>query len=205
MLCSERMSVRMFAEELEIVDAGDNLWRMARPLVDVALRMEREGESESGGGGGFCWHGWTKRQIDMFLANLPERCCLVVGVWETVPEEGVEFERDVLRLGVVCEIVEREVRSIRTFKALEELVATGLKPTEELEPGIDDALEILRAVRATIAPVAWALFTDKGTWDEWIFASGEDGGDGVDKGEMLGMLVRQGRCVLMGGRAGPRV
>jgi hypothetical protein len=104
---------------------------------------------------------------------------------------------------VVCEVVEREVCSIRTLEALEALealVAAGLKPTQELEPGIDDTLEIMRVVRTTIAPVAWALFTDKATWDEWLFASGEDGGS-LDKGEVLASLARQGRCVLMGSRA----
>jgi hypothetical protein len=86
------------------------------------------------------------------------------------------------------------------LEALGALGADGLKPTQELEPGIDDALEIMRVVGTTIAPVAWALFTDKATWDEWLFASGDDGGS-LDKGEMLASLARQGRCVLMGSRA----
>jgi hypothetical protein len=85
------------------------------------------------------------------------------------------------------------------------LTSSGLKPTKELEPGFEDALEIMRAARAQVAPVAWALFTDKMTWNEWVFAIAEndrkDNGvsDNVmDKGELLATFARQGRCVLMG-------
>ena len=52
-----------------------------------------------------------------------------------------------------------EVRSIRTFEAL---IAAGLKPIKQLEPSYEEALEIMRAARVQIAPVAWALFTQHG-------------------------------------------
>ena len=38
------------------------------------------------------------------------------------------------------------------------LKADSLKPSNQLEPGIDDALEIIRHTEKVIAPVAWALF-----------------------------------------------
>ena len=100
-------------------------------------------------------------------------------------------------LGVACEVVEGEVRSIRTFEAL---TGAGLKPSKQLEPGIDDALEIMRVVTTQVAPVAWALFTDKATWDEWLFASAPNEGI-IEKGELLGALTRQGRCVLLGSQS----
>ena len=73
----------------------------------------------------------------------------------------------------------------------------GLKPSNQLEPGIDDAWEIIRQTEKLVAPVAWALFTEKSTWDEWLFAS-EDDGNVVDKGQQLTTFTRQGRCVLLG-------
>ena len=99
-----------------------------------------------------------------------------------------------LVLGCVCEVLKGEICSIRTFKALEE---AGLLPMRELEPGFEHAREIMRVAKKLVAPVAWALFTDKVTWDEWLFA---DDGDGmvIDKGELLALLARQGRCVLLG-------
>ena len=66
---------------------------------------------------------------------------------------------------------------------------------EHLEPGFEHALDIMRVVRKTIAPVAWALFTDKNTWDEWVYTGDEHV---VDKGELLASFAQQGRCVLMG-------
>ena len=69
----------------------------------------------------------------------------------------------------------------------------------ELEPGVDDALEIMRAARRLVAPVAWALFMEKSAWDEWLFAGGDDGAV-IDKGELLATFARQGRCVLLGGQ-----
>lgn len=58
----------------------------------------------------------------------------------------------------------------------------GLKSSNQLEPGIDDAREILRQTEKLVAPVAWALFTEKSIWDELLFA-GEEDGIVVDKGQ----------------------
>lgn len=179
----------MLAEELLIIDGDARLWQAARPLLDVALRMEQSDEA-------FVWHGWDCQQIERFLKQLPSPSSVVVGVWETVPtdEEEQSPERDLLILGIVCEVVEGEVRSIRTFEALED---AGLKPVVQLEPGYEDALEVLRVARKEVAPVAWALFIDKPAWDEWLFADGADGGV-VDKGELLAQFAHRGRCVLLG-------
>ena len=182
----------MLTEELLVLDGDSVSWRAARPLLNVALRLELDDESYS-------WHGWNKDQINVFLKHLPPLCSLVVGVWEIVAETNGIGEREHLTLGLVCEVVEGEVRSVRTF---ESLATAGLKSVEQLEPGIEDALEIMRVVRMQVAPVAWALFTDKITWDEWLFTSGADGAV-IDKGELLVSFVRQGRCVLLGGRGGP--
>src|SRR5205085_4081448 len=97
--------------------------RAARPLLDVALRLEQNEDTYS-------WHGWSKKQISLFLKNLPPLCSLVLGVWETMPgsDDKSGQAREELRLGIVCEVVEGEVRSIRTFEAL---TAAGLKPTNE--------------------------------------------------------------------------
>ena len=113
----------------------------------------------------------TKQQISAFLQSLPPRCCLVVGVWEAEDEVNADgFEHEPLVLGVVCEVVAGEVCSIRTFEAL---AADGLKPAQQLEPGIEDALEIMRYAKKQVAPVAWALFTDRTTWNEWLLAEGD--------------------------------
>ncbi len=176
----------MLAEELVIIDGDAPLFRPLRPLIDHALRLGR-------GDDAYNWHGWNRAQIERFLASLPAACSLVLGVWETLPADGEMAEQERLALGCVCEVRDGEVRTIRTFEALAE---TGLKAVDQLEPGIDDALEIMRAAR-TIAPVAYALFMEKSAWDEWLFACGEDGGV-VDKGEALAAIARAGRCVLMG-------
>lgn len=180
----------MLAEELLVLDGDSLLWHAARPLLEVALRLERNDDS-------YAWHGWNKQQIVTFLKQLPERCSLVVGVWETIPEEESAPEREVLVLGMVCEIVEGEVRSIRTFQAL---TAAGLKPVKELEPGVEDALEIMRMTRMLVAPVAWALFIEKSAWSEWVFGNGDDD-TVIDKGDLLAAFEHQGRCVLMGSQA----
>jgi hypothetical protein len=113
--------------------------------------------------------------------------------------EGTAIEQEILSMGIVCEVVNGTVTSIRTFDAL---VEAGLKATKELEPGFEDAVAIMRAARIIVAPVAWALFTDRGTWNEWVLARNEDDSESVDspidKGELLATLARQGRCVLMG-------
>lgn len=183
----------MLAEELVVLDGDGLLWREVRPLLDAALRLEQNDDA-------YTWHGWSKQQINTFLKNLPSHCSLIVGVWETVAEgegdDAEELER--LRLGFVCEVVEGEVCSVSTF---ESFLRAGLKPIQQLEPGAEDALEVMRLTRLEVAPVAWALFTEKAMWDEWLFASGDDGAV-IDKGELLASFARMGRCVLMGDQAG---
>jgi len=179
----------VLAEELVVLNGDSPLFRPVRPLLDAALRLEQQDESYS-------WHGWDKQQIQAFLASLPSSCSLVVGVWETIPADDKRPEHEQLVLGCVCEVHEGVVYSIRTFDALE---MAGLKPADHLEPGIDDALEIMRAARTLTSVVAWALFIEKTAWDEWLFASGDDGAV-IDKGELLASYARQGRCVLMGSR-----
>ncbi|MEO8971498.1 MAG: hypothetical protein ABI406_07865 [Ktedonobacteraceae bacterium] len=186
----------MLAEELTVLDVDSPLWSTARPLLDAVLQLEQNDEA-------FSWHGWDKRQINRFLASLPQLCTLVVGVWDIFQEEEdsagervEQVEHELLTTGFVCEVLDGVVHSIRTFNAL---LNAGLKPIEQLEPGIEDATEILRMVRTAIAPVAWALFTDRATWNEWVYA-GNDEAHGMNKGELLATFARQGRCVLLGGQ-----
>jgi len=176
----------MLAEELLIIDGDAPLFRPVRLLIDIALRLDQHDDA-------FSWHGWNRLQAERFLGSLPPLCSLVVGVWEAMPGDNEMAEHEKLALGCLCEVRNGEVRTVRTF---ESLAGAGLKAVDQLEPGIDDALEIMRAAR-TIAPVAYALFIEKAAWDEWLFACGEDGGV-IDKGEALASLARQGRCVLMG-------
>lgn len=180
----------MLAEEFLVVDSAGVLWQAVRPLLDVALRLDNRDET-------FTWHGWQKSQIKAFLAGLPSPCTLLAGVWETFPAKGGEPAQDKLAVGLVCEVIQGEVRSLRTF---ESLVDAGLKPIEQLEIGMEDALEIMHYARRQVAPVAWALFTEKATWDEWLFSAAEDDG-ALDKGALLSRFVDEGRCVLMGSRA----
>ncbi|HLZ63484.1 MAG TPA: hypothetical protein VKR06_41655 [Ktedonosporobacter sp.] len=176
----------MLTEEVSIYDTDSPLWNAVRPLLDAALRLEQGDES-------YVWHGWSKQQVHAFLKNVPSHCTLLAGVWETSISEDAQ-EQEVLVLGCLCEVLDGEICSVRTFEALEE---AGLPPVKELEPGFEHALEIMRAAKKQVAPVAWALFTDKATWNEWLFA---DNGDGtvIDKGELLTLLAHQGRCVLLG-------
>ncbi len=179
----------MLAETLQVIDAASALWPALRPLVDAALRLEYSDKDYS-------WHGWNRQTIETFLSGLPGKCCLVAGVWEALPpEESEVFGEERLIIGCACEILAGEVQSLRTFEALSE---ADLKPVAQLEPGLPDALEIMRAARQAVAPVAWALFTDRETWNEWVY-----GGDQshVDKAELLAALARQGRCVLLGSQA----
>ncbi len=134
----------VLADELVVLDADSHLWRAARPLLDAALRLDQHNDTYS-------WHGWDKQQMSRFLKNLPSPCSLTVGVWETISTEDGAAEREGLALGIVCEVVEGEIRSICTFEAL---ASAGLKPIKELEPGFDDAIEIMRAARKLVAPVA---------------------------------------------------
>ncbi len=179
----------MLAEELSVLDADAPLWNSARSLLEIAFRLEHNDET-------YAWHGWQKQRIDTFLQSLPAHCTLLVGVWETIldEDESALRGREALTLGFVCEVVRGEVCSLRTFEAL---LDASLPPVQELEPGFEHARELMRVVKTQIAPVAWALFTDKATWDEWLFAEGNESGI-TAKGEFLAELARQGRCVLMG-------
>ena len=176
----------MLAEELLIIDGDAPLFRPLRPLLDSALRLDSYDAA-------YNWHGWNKAQIERFLESLPPSCSLIAGVWETVPGDDKTIEQEKLVLGCACEVCNGEVQTIRTFEALAE---AGLKAVDQLEPGVEDALEIMRAAR-TIAPVAYALFIEKAAWDEWLYERAEDGGV-VDKGEALAAIARAGGCVLMG-------
>ncbi len=75
--------------------------------------------------------------------------------------------------------------------------ADGLKPSDQLEPGIDDAREIILHAERVVAPVAWALFLEKTTWEEWLFTQSDEG-IVLEKGQQLMDLAHQGRCVLLG-------
>jgi hypothetical protein len=175
----------VLAEELSIIDADSWLWSATRPLLDNALRLEQQDNTYS-------WHGWRKSQVNAFLRRLPAHCTLLVGVWGMSDDD-----REHLILGCVCEVIEGEIHTIRTFEALAD---PDLPSVQELEPGFEHALALMRAARNSIAPVAWALFTDKTTWDEWLFADREDGGE-IDKGAVLASFAQQGRCVLLGSQA----
>jgi len=177
----------LIAEEFSVIDSDSPLWLLASSILDAALRFEQNNEVYS-------WNDWNKQQIQSFLDSLPSRSSLVVGVWETKAENEGSPECEKLVIGLVCEIIDGEVSSMRTFDAL---TVGGLKPSNQLEPGIDDAREIIRYTEKLVAPVAWALFTEKSTWDEWLYASVDDG-TVVDKGQQLTTFAQQGRCVLMG-------
>lgn len=169
----------MLAEELSIVNAESPLWSTMRPLLHAALRLEQNDDS--------CWHGWSKRQITDFLRTLPAHCTLVVAVWE-------QGESEVLNVGWVAEVREGVVCAIRTLDTFGE---AGLPSVQQLEPGIEHGLEIMRVAKMQMAPVAVALFTDKETWNEWLYADDGHGG-AIDKGAMLMSFAQAGRCVLMG-------
>lgn len=174
----------MLAEEFIVLDAESSLWNAARPLLEAALQLEQNDDTYS-------WHGWTKKQIEAFLQRLPEHCSLLVGVWQ---ENDVQALQETLTQGFVCEVKAGKICSLRTFAAL---VDEHLPPLEQLEPGYQHALELMRVARIQVAPVAWAIFTDKTTWDEWLLSEAESGEE-TDKGALLSIFARQGRCVLMG-------
>ncbi len=174
----------MLAEELLIFNGEGALWQMARPLLEAALRLEQNDDM-------YTWHGWRKRRIDVFLSALPSPCSLVIGVWDTLPATSTRPAQDKLVLGVTCKVEEGVVRSICTF---DQFASAGLKPVDELEIGMEDALEIMYYARKQVAPVAWALFIEKPAWDEWLFTP-------TDKGALLDKLASHGRCVLMGSQA----
>ena len=180
----------MIAEELVILDPDSASWQAVRPLLTIALNIEQREQ--------YVWHGWEKSQITRFLERLPRHSTLIVGVWATNADEQ---DHEHLQSGFICEVREGQVCSIRTF---ESLVGEDVPLISELEPGAEHALAIMRSVRTHIAPVAWALFTDKVAWDEWLTMD-EHGRDAdqesVDKGALLMTLARQGRCVLMGSQS----
>jgi hypothetical protein len=180
-LLAERVTC-VFAEEFVVLDADSLLWAEARSLLNAALHLEQQDDQ-------FVWHGWQKQHITTFLQNLPSHCALLAGVW--MADDGPE-ER--LVLGLVCEVMNGEISSLRTF---ESLVDSTLPAISVLEPGFEHARELLRVTKAQVAPVAWAIFTDLATWQEWLFT--EESADRIpDKAELLASLARQGRCVLMG-------
>lgn len=113
-----RAGVVVFAEEIEILDVG--------------LRLDRSED-------GYTWHGWQRLYLSSFLASLPEKCSLLVGVWETLSGAGEQEEVEQLAPGCVLEVNEGEVRAVRTFDSL---VKDGLKPVEQLEADYEDALEL---------------------------------------------------------------
>ncbi|GCF10400.1 hypothetical protein [Dictyobacter arantiisoli] len=178
----------MLAEEFSVIDAASPLWNAARPLLDIALRIEQQSASYS-------WHGWQKKDLDAFLKALPVHCSLLVGVWQI----DVSLEHEDLWLGCVCEVINGEVHSMRTFDAL---TSDDLPPIAQLEPGFTHAQVLMLTAEKLVAPVAWALFTDKTTWDEWLLteATSVEQADTShnEKGDLLAALVRQGRCVLLG-------
>lgn len=178
----------MLSDELVVLDVASPLWGALRPLLDHALQLERNDDT-------YAWHGWRKQQITAFLTRLPAHCSLLVGVWREEPT-GAET----LALGCVCEVLNGQIHSLRTFQAL---ATSDLPPLEQLEPGYQHALELMRAARIQVAPVAWALFTDQATWNEWVYADDEQG-QAIDKGELLAELARQGRCVLLPQHGGPK-
>ncbi len=174
----------VLAEELHIVDANAPSWPLIRPLLNSVMLLEQNDT--------LIWHGWNKAQIATFLTQLPAHCTILAGVWSASTDEQ---QQEQLVLSCVCEIVNGEIQTVRTFETLTD---AGLPSLQELEPGSEHALEIMRVVRQTIAPVAWALFTDKATWDEWVYSGTENV---LDKGALLAFLAAQGRCVLMGSQA----
>lgn len=179
----------MLAETFQVIDADSSLWPPMRPFLDAALRLEQHGDE-------YRWHGWDKQSIEAFLHSLPGRCSLVMGVWEETQSAGDEvIGEERLWLGVVCEVVRGEVQSLRTF---ESLAGVGLKPVTQLEAGLPDALDIMRAAKYAVAPAAWALFTDRETWNAWVYGDGENA---TAKDTLLAALAREGRCVLLGSQA----
>ncbi len=171
----------MIAEELQVVNADALSWQAVHPLLSIALLLERDDA--------YVWHGWNKAQIMALLDQLPAHCTIIAGVWSVADNEQPEEH---LVLSCVCEIVNGNVQTVRTFEAL---ISENLPTVEHVEPGFEHALEIMRVVRLTIAPVALALFTDKNTWDEWMYTGDEHV---IDKGKLLTSFAQQGRCVLMG-------
>ena len=182
--------LQLLAKEFRVIDETSPLWMCCSSLLDIAMCFDHSDETYS-------WNGWSKQQIRNFLQALPSRSSIVVGVWDTLCEKEGDTKREELVIGLVCEVINGEVHSIRTFDALN---VDGLKPSDGLEPGIDDAREIILHTERAVAPVAWALFMEKSTWDEWLFASADENAV-LEKGPQLIELAHQGRCVLMRSKA----
>lgn len=182
----------MLAEKLSVVDIQSPLWTPLRSLLNEALRLDQHQDTS------YCWHGWNKQQIETFLQKLPVHCTLVVAVWDTSSEdaEDSKAEQELVCIGCVVEICAGSVKAIRTLDTFVEL-----PPVQQLELGYEHALEIMRVARAQIAPAAYALFTDKRTWDDWLYTAGQQS-DVVDKAALLASFAHQGRCVLMGSQVG---
>ena len=184
----------MLAEELSVVDTQSPLWTPLRSLLKEALRLDQQDTS-------YYWYGWNKQQIETFLQKLPTHCTLVVAVWDTSLEDGEdneekEAEQEFICIGWVAEVQEGSIKAIRTLDTFAEL-----PPVQQLALGYEHALEIMRVARLQIAPVAYALFTDKHTWDDWLYTAGQQQ-DVTDKGALLASFAHQGRCVLMGSEVG---
>jgi hypothetical protein len=171
----------VFAEEFAVLDPDTLLWQRARPLLNAALYLEQQDEQ-------YRWHDWQKQSITTFLRNLPAHCALVAGVWEANAEE-----QEQLVLGLICEVADGEICSLRTFESLND---PDLPTISALEPGFEHARELLRVIKRQVAPVAWAIFTDQATWQEWLFTEGSSE-QRCEKGELLASLASQGRCVLL--------
>jgi hypothetical protein len=177
----------LLAKEFIVFDSDSALWLPVSTLLEIAQRFDQNDET-------FSWNGWRKQPIRDFLNSLPSPSSIVAGVWETIPEKEGSPECENLVIGLICEIINGKVFSVRTFDAL---TVGGLKSANQLEPGIEDAREIIRQTEKLVAPVAWAIFTEKSAWDELLFA-GEEDGIVVGKGQQLTTFTSQGRCVLMG-------
>ncbi len=179
----------MIAEEFMVIDDSSPLWQSCSSLMDVALRID-------GSDDGYSWNGWNKQQIRNFLHSLPSKSSIVLGVWEMSCGKEHYSEREELAIGLVFEVIDGDVYSVRTFDALK---ADGLKPSNQLEAGIDDAREIIRHAEKVVAPVAWALFLEKTTWDEWLFETIDIDAQ-ADKAQQLEVMTNQGRCVILGSK-----
>ncbi|GAC1650627.1 MAG: hypothetical protein NVS4B12_20600 [Ktedonobacteraceae bacterium] len=171
----------MLAEELHVVNANAPSWQTVRPLLTIAMRLEQDDT--------YVWHGWNKEQITAFLIQLPAHCTILAGVWSADDDEQQQGH---VLFSCICEVINGEVQSMRTFEGI---TGEGLPTFEDLEPGFEHALAIMRVISQSIAPVAWALFTDEATWDEWMHTGDERA---IDKGKLLTSFAQQGRCVLMG-------
>jgi hypothetical protein len=175
----------VLTKEIVVIDATSPLWSAIRPLLDVALQIEQKDSSYS-------WHGWRKEDINASLKILPAHCSLLVGVWQV--DTTVAEKPEKLSLGCVCEVIDGEVYSVRTFEAF---VDAGLPPIAQLEPGYMHAQALIRIAGEQVAPVAWALFTDQVTWDEWLLTD-VDNEPTRGKKDLLASLTQQGRCVILG-------